>query len=165
MHHCRQKWYAIYTKTRKEDVVAFQLKETGIIVLNPKIKSKKYLRSKIIETIEPLFPCYLFAHFDKDQYFHLINYTRGVRYILGKGNPIVLPEEVINAIKDNMKEEEVLIRPQQLEKGDRVLINEGPFKDFYGIFEREIKDSERVQILLDMVYYRLEIDRYLLRKV
>jgi transcriptional antiterminator RfaH len=165
MYHCKQKWYAIYTRPRKEDVVAFQLKETGIGVLNPKIKSKKYLRNKLIETIEPLFPCYLFANFDKDQYFHLINYTRGVRYILGKGNPIVLPEEVINAIKENIEEGNVLLRPQQLEKGDRVLIKEGPFKDFYGIFKREIKGSERVQILLDMVFYRLEIDRYLLKKV
>ncbi|MDH5768755.1 MAG: hypothetical protein OEZ31_07350, partial [Nitrospirota bacterium] len=144
------KWYALYTKPRNEDSVAARLQDIGIEVLNPKLKSKKYQRNKINEVIEPLFPCYLFAHFEKERYSHLITYTRGMRYIVGKSNPVVVHTEVIDTIKEGMEDGNiVVIKPQRFEKGDRVFIREGPFKDFYGIFEREIKGNERVMILLD----------------
>jgi transcriptional antiterminator RfaH len=159
-------WHAIYTKPGKEDSVAFRLQGIGIEVLNPKLKSKKYKRNKIVEVIEPLFPCYLFANFDKEKYTHLITYTRGVRYIVGKRNPIVVFDEIINTIRGSMEEENiVVVKPQRFDKGDRVLIKEGPFKDFYGIFEKEVKGYERVMILLDAISYKLELDSCVLKKI
>jgi len=158
-------WYAIYTKPRNEDVVAYRLRDTGIDVLNPKLKSKKFQRNKFIEVIEPLFPCYLFAHFDS-RYFHMINYTRGIRYIVGKSNPIVVPEEIINPIKEQMTDGDVImVEHCRFEKGNRVLINDGPFKDFYGIFERNTKSHERIVILLEAINYRLEIDRCMVKAI
>lgn len=159
------KWYALYTKPWSEDSVASRLQDIGIEVLNPKLKSKKYQRNKISEVIEPLFPCYLFANFEKEKYSHLITYTRGMRYIVGKRNPVVVHDEVIDTIKEGMEDGNlVVIKPQRFERGERVFIREGPFKDFYGIFEREIKDHERVMILLDSISYKLEIDSWLLAK-
>jgi len=158
-------WYALYTKPRNEDVVAYQLQGIGIEVLNPKMKLKKYYRNKLSEVIEPLFPCYLFAHFGS-KYFHMISFTRGVKYIVGKSNPIVVPDEIANTLKEQMEGGNIiLIKPQRLEKGDRVLIKDGPLKDFYGIFEREIKGPDRVMILLEAINYRLEIDSCLVKKV
>ncbi len=159
------RWYAIYTKPRNEDIIAYRLKGIGIDVLNPKLKSKKYQRNKLSEVIEPLFPCYLFAHFDS-KYFHMISYTRGVKYIVGKSNPIVVPDEIADTLKEQMEEGNVIvIKPQRLEKGNRVLIKEGPFKDFYGIFERETRGLERVMILLEAINCRLEIDSCLVKKI
>jgi transcriptional antiterminator RfaH len=152
-------WYAIYTKPGREESVAFLLKNIGINVLNPKIKSKKYRKDKIIDVIETLFPCYLFAEFDKERYAHLITYTRGVRYIVGKKDPVKVHEEVIEAIKEGMEEDGIIvIKPIEFKRGNRVLIKDGPFKDFYGIFEREIKGPERVMIFLSTLNYRLELD-------
>lgn len=158
-------WYALYTKPRNEDVVAYRLHDIGIDVLNPKLKSKKYQRNKLSEVIEPFFPCYLFAHFNS-KYFHMISYTRGVRYIVGKSNPMVVPDEIVNTLKEQMYEGNIIvIKPQKFEKGNKVLIKDGPFKDFYGIFEREIKGPERVMILLEAINYKLEIDSCLVKKV
>lgn len=159
-------WHAIYTKQGKEDLVAFRLQGIGIEVLNPKLKSKKYKRNKFIDVIESLFPCYLFASFEKEKYSHLITYTRGVRYIVGKGNPIVVHDEIINTIKEGMGDDNiVVIKPRKFEKGDRVLIKEGPFKDFYGIFEKETRGPERVMILLEMIHCKLELDSCFLTKI
>ncbi len=159
------RWYAIYTKPRNEDIIAYRLQVIGIEVLNPKMKLKKYQRNKLSEVIEPLFPCYLFAHFDS-KYFHMISFTRGVKYIVGKSNPIVVPDEIANTLKEQMEGGNIiLIKPQRLEKGDRVLIKDGPLKDFYGIFEREIKGPDRVMILLEAINYRLEIDSCLVKKI
>ncbi len=159
-------WYAIYTKPGKEDSVTFRLQGIGIEILNPKLKSKRYKRNKLIEVIEPLFPRYLFANFEKEKYSHLITYTRGVRYIVGKSNPIVVHDEIINTIKEGMEDGNiVVIKPGRFQKGDRVMIKEGPFKDFYGIFERETKCPERVMVLLEMIHYRLELDSCFLTKI
>jgi transcription antitermination factor NusG len=74
-------------------------------------------------------------------------------------------DEVIGTIKEGMEDGNiVVIRPQRFEGGERVFIREGPFKDFYGIFEREIKGHERVMILLDSISYKLEIDSWVLAK-
>jgi len=152
-------WYAIYTKPKKEDSVAFQLQNIGIEVLNPKLKLKKYKNNRFLDVIETLFPCYLFAHFEKDKYSHLIAYTRGVRYIVGKNSPVLVHDEVIDSIKEGMEEDNIIvIKPQQFKEGDKVSIKEGPLKEFCGIFEREIRGPERVMILLSTLNYRIELD-------
>ena len=152
-------WYAVYTKPKKEDSVAFSLQNIGLEVLNPKIKFRKFKRNRLTDVIEPLFPCYLFANFDKDKYSHLITYTRGVRYIVGKKNPVVVQDEVVNVIKDGIEDNNIIaIKPLTFKNGDKVLIKDGPFKDFYGIFEKEIKGHERVMILLETIQCRVELD-------
>ena len=156
-------WYAVYTKPGREDSVGFRLHNIGLEVLNPRIKLKKFKRDKLIEVVEPLFPSYLFANFDKGKYSHLISYTRGVRYIVGKTNPIIVQDEVINALKEGLRGDNIIeVKPFRFTKGDKVLIKDGPFKDFYGIFEKETKGPERVMILLETMHCRLEIDSYML---
>ena len=156
-------WYAVYTKPKKEDSVAFLLQNIGLEVLNPKIKFRKFKRNRLTDVIEPLFPCYLFANFDKDKYSHLITYTRGVRYVVGKKNPLAVQDEVVNVIKDGIEDNNIIvIKPSTFKNGDKVLIKDGPFKDFYGIFEKEIKGHERVMILLETIQCRLELDSYFL---
>jgi transcriptional antiterminator RfaH len=156
-------WYAIYTKAGKEDSVTFLLRNAGIDVLNAKLKSSRFRHKRLIELIEPLFPCYIFADFEKEKYAHMITYTRGTRYIVGKQNPISVSNQIITAIKDNLKQDDIIImRPSRFCRGDRVLIKDGPFKNFIGLFEREIRGPERVMILLDAIHSRLEIDGRLL---
>jgi transcriptional antiterminator RfaH len=117
------------------------------------------VRKKFDEVIEPLFPCYIFANFEKEKYAHLITYTRGVRYIVGKRNPIIVHHEIIDSIKQNMHESNIIVlKTPEFHKGDKVLIREGPFRDFHGIFEKEVRGRDRVLILLEAIHYKLEID-------
>ena len=156
-------WYCIYTKPRHEDSVFIHLQHAGIEALNVKMKVKRCTDTKFIEQTVPLFPSYLFAKFDMDKCFHLISYTRGVRYIIGKDTPILVHDEIINAIKGNIDERNnVIMRPKIFEKGDTVFIREGMFKDFYGIFERKVTGSERVMILLDTINWTVTLNSHLL---
>ena len=158
-------WYAIYTKPGKEDSIAMRLEGLGIDVLNPKLKSRKFRRNRLGEVIEPLFPCYLFADFEKDKYAHVITYTRGVRYIVGKQNPIVVRKEVISTIRENIGYDDiVMMKTDEFAKGDAVIVKDGPFRHFSGIFMSEIRGPERVLILLDTLSCKLEIDSYYLVK-
>jgi transcriptional antiterminator RfaH len=157
-------WYAIYTKPRAEDTTARLLENAGMEVLNPKLRTKKYSGKKYGEVIEQLFPCYLFAYFDPGTHFHMIKYTRGVRYIVGKENPIAVPPEIITAIKENLEEGVAKLASENFRRGDRILVREGPFKDFYGIFERKLSGRERAMILLDALYCKLEIESVSIKK-
>jgi len=151
-------WYAIYTKPKREDEVAARLQAREIEVLNPKSRFKKYRGGRLTEVIEPFFPCYVFAKFDRNTAFRLVKYTKGVKYVVGKNNPIAVPDAIITTIKEHMQEDNVVfVKPGTFEKGVRVKIKDGAFKDFCGIFERTSKGLERVVILLDAMCYRLEI--------
>lgn len=158
-------WYAVYTKPKAEDATAAHLEMAGIRTINPKIKVKKYLRKKYKEVIEPLFPCYVFASFDLRDQVHLVKYTRGVRYIVGKDSPMAVHDLIIEAILERMEEGDI-VRPlrDSFERGDRVLIKEGLFKDFYGVFERDIPGRERVMILLETIQSKIEIEGHSIRK-
>jgi len=158
-------WYAIYTKPKAEDAVAHLLGNAGIETLNPKIRIKKYVRRKYVAVIEHLFPSYIFAFFDSGKNSHMITYTRGVRYIVGKDSPLEVFPEIIEAIKERMEGDIVKPIPARYEKGDRVLIQEGPFKDFFGLFERNIPGKERVMILLEALHCKLDIDNLSIKKI
>ncbi|NJD56116.1 MAG: hypothetical protein FIA94_06885 [Nitrospirae bacterium] len=158
-------WYAIYTKPKCEDSTALHLRNAGIEVLNPKIRIKKFLRGKYLQVVEPLFKNYIFALFDNNTHNQMIRYTRGVKYIVGKENPVVVPGEIIGAINEHMGEDSVISPAREsFSRGDRVLIKEGPFANFYGIFERELPGRERIVILLEVLGSRLEIEDISVRK-
>jgi transcription antitermination factor NusG len=47
------------------------------------------------------------------------------------------------------------------------VVKDGPLKNFAGIFEREMKDTDRVRILLEAVSYQahVEIGRDMVKRV
>lgn len=160
-------WYAIYTKPKQEDRVEDNLSHGAIEVFNPKLRRKKLVRGKYEHVIQPFFPCYLFAKFDAHTQYHMIKYTRGVRGIIGNpGSPWPVSEEIIDTIKSHMNEAGVIVIKQDIKVGDKVEITDGPMTGFIGIFEREMKDKDRVIVLLNTIEYqaRIEIEKELLRK-
>ena len=157
-------WYALYTKPKCEDSTALQLRNAGVETLAPKIRTKKYIRGKYMAVIEPLFPSYIFACCDLEKQGHMIKYTRGIKFIVGKQNPLAVPQEIIEAIQERMEGDIVTPAPEKLMRGDRVIIKEGPFVSFYGIFERDIPGRERAMILLEALHSKVEIESISIRK-
>lgn len=154
-----ENWYLIYTKPRCEDMVAQKLGTAGFTVLNPKIKERKYTRGKVVEAVSPLFPSYLFARFEKFRDYHLIRYTRGIKWVLrGEEGPAEIPESVIESITSRIESGFVSIRTA-FAPGQSVIIKGGPFDGFAAIFEREMSGVERVSILLKAINVRVVMDR------
>jgi transcriptional antiterminator RfaH len=151
-------WYAIYTKPKSEDVVSHKLKQTGIDVYNPKLRVKKYLRTRYCEVIEQLFPCYLFANFEPDKYLWMINNTRGVKKVVGSKNmPWPVAEDVINFIRCHEEDGFVIKKCEDISEGDPVRISEGPLSGFTGIFKQVIKGTDRVILLLNAIEYQARV--------
>lgn len=158
-------WYAIYTKQKQEDSVTKRLSNAGLHILNPKATLKKSRAGRVMDVIEPLFPCYIFAEINLLKYMRMIKYTRGVKYILFKDHPAAVNSKIIDIITSRINKEGVIrIEPNKLEKGERVIIKNGPLRGFCALFEKELKSNERVLLLLEAINASVEIDRARIEK-
>jgi transcription antitermination factor NusG len=88
---------------------------------------------------------------DINRYYRTVKYTRGVRRIVGdhNGNPYVVDEEIIENIYSKIQDGFVVLSEQKFSSGDRVIVQEGPFAGFEGVFLKELTPTERVMILLN----------------
>ena len=164
-----KRWYVVCTKPKNESRAAGNLAGGKIEVLAPRIKFKKYRDGKFVYVTEPMFPGYIFVKFHPVDEFRLVKYTRGIKNIVNfNGKIIPLQDELVAFIKNGLSEDNVaVVQKKELKKGEKVIIQEGPFKGFSGIFEKELDGKERVAILLDGVDYcaRMEIDRELIASI
>ncbi|MDA8079303.1 MAG: hypothetical protein M0Z79_10250 [Nitrospiraceae bacterium] len=159
-----KQWYAVYTKPKSEDSTVRLLNNAGVETLAPKILRRKYRRSRYEEVAEQLFPCYIFAFFDNEEDCRTVKYARGVRYVVGRENPLPVHAEIIAAIRDRLEGDIVKAPAQQFRPGEPVCVDEGPFKDFYGVFVRDIPARRRVLILIEALHSRIEIEQRSVRK-
>lgn len=152
-------WYAIHTRPKQEDRAASNLRAWQIETFAPWRKGRE-LRSAACRTYLhlPLFPGYIFARFNVPGLLHKIRYTRGVHSIVSVGNqPAVVDDQLIVLMQVRLTEEGYILMSGELQRGDEVLIKEGIFKGFVGVFERQMKDSDRVTLLLKSVAHKSHV--------
>jgi transcription antitermination factor NusG len=112
-----------------------------------------------------MFPGYIFVRFHPVDEFRMVKYARGVKTIVHFGGKIVpLQDDMVELIRTRLENGVASIQKQKIDKGEKILIKDGPFKGFSGIFESELDGKERVAILLEGVNYcaKMEIDRDLI---
>lgn len=154
-------WYCVYTKPKHEEKVCKIFSHNpNIEILSPKLKKKKYIRGKVKEIEEFLFPNYIFLKFDMKTEYKTIKYTSGVRRLVGEpaGKPAIVGEDIITLIKSNTSNGYVYLEPPDLKEGDSVIINDGYFAGLEGVFVKELKANERVLVLLNSIQSQLKID-------
>lgn len=158
-------WFLIYTKPRCEESVSAKFVEHGFEVLNPKIEESKYIRRKKQDVISPLFPCYIFVKFELTKNYRFVKYARGVKNIVGTSNmPSIVPESIISQIRERTAGGAVRVKPLSFASGEEVAISCGPFEGLGAVFEKELKGSERVAILLRAINARVVVDAAILKK-
>jgi len=161
-----KQWYVVSTKPRNEDRAAANLTQGGIEVLAPKLRFRRWREGKFVDMTEPMFPGYIFVKFHPVDDFRLVKYTRGIRTVVNfNGRIIPLQETLISFIRRRLVDGVATVEKKEFRKGEKIIIQEGPFKGFSGIFERELDGKERIAILLEGVDYcaRMEIDRELVQ--
>ena len=79
-------------------------------------------------------------------------YSPGVKDFLKFGNQIAeVATEIVTSLRERCPGGIAEIDPVSAQPGDAVKINEGPFSGLEAIFERKMKGSERVAVLLDIL--------------
>lgn len=149
-------WFIICTKPKKEFISEKNLKSLGAIVYLPLYYNRKKKDKKKVEVLAPLFSGYLFAQFSIKDLYHKVRYTRGVKSILGNNQYLwTLDSDKIEDIKSRENNGIVVLKKREdnFKNGDRILIDEGDFDGWEGIFYEELPDKERAIIMLTNVSY------------
>ncbi len=151
-------WYTLHTKPRQERQAATNLEALGVETFCPQLMRRKVIRRRWRNTVGPLFPGYLFARFDVETSFRMVNYATGVRKIVAfGGEPEPLDEEIIHGIRERLTDGCLSVQAGSLRPGQSVQIQSGPLQGLEAIFEREMSDHQRVVLLLRTIESRWRV--------
>ena len=151
-----KRWYVVHTQPRAEDRAQWHLENQGFDCFVPRCRKTRRHARKSYTVVEPLFPRYLFAHFDTDASRWLaINGSRGVVALLTDGTrPLPIPGDIIEKLMAETDEQGVtpLTSLGIFWKGRKVRIKSGPFAGQMGeVAEMLAKGRDRVHVLLSML--------------
>ena len=142
----------VYTKSQKETLAYDHLERQRFLPFCPMHKKEINYKSKTKIITLPLFPRYLFIQTNEIalKKIHLIRSTVGVSsLILRDGKPIEVQDKILDAIRH--AEKGYLGQVETLfNAGDRVIINEGIYKDIEAIYQNN-DGLERAVLLLNLL--------------
>lgn len=136
------KWFAVYTRYKREKLVAQRLEQKGIEVYLPLQKfTRRYVR-KVKHVELPLINCYLFTRITKKEYVPVLETPDVVRFIQFSKNLISIPDTEIQIIQRVVGESiEIEVTPSEYVPGDQVEIIAGQLTGLKGKLLK--KESEK----------------------
>lgn len=141
-----QSWYLIYCKRGQLLRAQEHLTRQQVQCFTPLYVGEKLVRGKRKQVEEPLFPNYLFIHFDPEQiHTTTIHSTRGVSHFVRFGQRYAtLTDAVIQQLQEY--DTHLFQQANTLQAGTKVMITEGIFAGLEAIYREP--DGEARSILL-----------------
>lgn len=146
-------WYLVYSKPRQEGVAKTNLERQGYQSYLPMVRVPRRRLGRRVIRIEPMFPRYLFIRLDTaTDNWAPIRSTMGVSSLVRFGmHPSPVPDELVDFLRSRDTSAGYQDVPlNRLEPGQKVVIEEGPFRGYEGIYMAK-SSHERVIVLLDIV--------------
>lgn len=144
-----QRWFALFTKPRREFVVAVALEARGLEVFVPCIEYHGKTGNLLDK---PFFPRYIFARFDwEHEGYGSVRWTHGLtRVVTFDGRPAVMADDQVAYLQRRLAaldgDEFLRMKP-----GTPVRVVEGPFKDMEAVFAGQMNGQGRVAVLLQVL--------------
>ncbi len=153
------------THNHRESFAAENLIRQNYNVYCPMIMKHIRHARRAYDAQRPLFPGYLFLERNSPFNIRSIFGTYGVRSVVRNGDfPAILPAGFVESLKAReidgaIRKQDITFRP-----GQAVKIDGGPFDGLVGEII-EVRESDRVLLLLDLIYSRtkLNVDARMLR--
>jgi transcriptional antiterminator RfaH len=146
-------WYLIYTKPRQENLAQENLQRQGYETYLPRVYQVRRRSGRYVKTIEAFFPRYLFIQLDTESdNWAPIRSTLGVsKMVRFDGIPAIVPDALIDALRKNEGDDEIQsLKQNNLVRGDKVTIIDGPLAGYQGIYQQQ-NSAERIALLVDLV--------------
>jgi len=164
-----RQWYLVYNNLKQEGRANENLKAWGVETVHGKLRTRRYNEFTGAPTYvtQPLFPRYIFAKFNAREQLSKVRFTRGIQNVVCFGESLAtVDQDIIDIIRARIGENGFVRSNDELKPGDKVVISAGPLRNLMGIFEREIKGSDRITILLTAIGYQghLMVDRDLVKR-
>jgi transcription antitermination factor NusG len=141
-------WFAIWTRSRHEQVVREQLALREIEAFLPTIPKWSRWKDRKKKIDWPLFPGYCFAHFDPAHTLPVLKCTGVVNIVSFEGKPAPIPDYELDSIRLLISSDIQYDPCPLLKEGAMVEVSGGPLKGVVGRLVR--KDAARARLVLSV---------------
>ena len=152
-------WYAVYTRSRHEKIVAEQLAQKHIPTFLPLRVEVHRWQDRYKKVEMPLFRGYVFARYEPESAARSsILRTTGVVRIVGFGQEDAsVPGEQIDALQRLLETRQLVHRHRYLQVGERVKVISGALAGVEGILVR-VKKKDRLVIAIEPIRQAVAIE-------
>ena len=143
----RVDWFALWTRSRHEQVVREQLERKKVEVFLPTITKWSRWKDRKKQVDWPLFPGYCFARFDPEDTLPILKCTGVVNIVSFEGEPAAIPELELENIRLLIDTELAFDSVPLIKEGSMVEVVHGPLK---GVVGRLIQKKEKARLVLSV---------------
>ncbi len=140
-------WFALWTRSRHEQVVREQLQQKRIEVFLPTVTKWSRWKDRKKRIDWPLFPGYCFARFDARERLPVLKCVGVVSIISFEGEPAPIPESEIDGIR-RLVESDLAFDPcPMIRAGMMAEVIHGPLK---GVVGRLVRKDQKARLVLSV---------------
>jgi transcription antitermination factor NusG len=140
-------WYALWTRSRHEQVVREQLQQKQIEAFLPTVTKWSRWKDRKKKIDWPLFPGYCFARFNAKERLPILKCTGVVNIISFEGEPAPIPEHEIDGIRQLVDSELAYDPCPLIKEGSMVEVMHGPLR---GVIGRLVRKNEKARLVLSV---------------
>ena len=140
-------WYALWTRSRHEQVVREQLERKSVEVFLPTIRKWSRWKDRKKQIDWPLFPGYCFARFEPHDSLPILKCTGVVNIVSFEGEPAAIPEHEIDSIRTLIDTDLAFDPVPLIKEGQMVEVVHGPLK---GVVGRLVQKKEKARLVLSV---------------
>ena len=140
-------WFALWTRSRHEQVVRQQLKQKRIEAFLPTVTRWSRWKDRKKKIDWPLFPGYCFARFNSSDRLPILKCTGVVNIISFEGEPAPIPEYEIDGIRQLVDSELAYDPCPMIREGMMVEVAHGPLR---GVVGRLIRKGAHARLVLSV---------------
>ena len=145
--HGAPAWYAVWTRSRHEQVVREQLERKGLEAFLPTITRWSHWKDRKKQVDWPLFPGYCFVRFNGAERLPVLKCVGVVNIVSFDGDIVPIPEQEIASIR-RLVESDLQFDPCPLiREGMMVEVTHGPLK---GVVGRLVRKGAHARLVLSV---------------
>ncbi len=153
-----ESWFAVWTRSRHEQVVREQLQTKQIDAFLPTITKWSRWKDRKKRIDWPLFPGYCFARFDPNDALAVLKCSGVVSIVSFDGKPAAIPDYELDSIRLLVASDLHFDPCPHIKEGAMVEVVHGPLRGVVGRLMR--KDSARARLVLavDLIGQAVSVD-------
>ena len=140
-------WYALWTRSRHEQVVREQLERKHVEVFLPTITKWSRWKDRKKKLDWPLFPGYCFARFDQRDRLPVLKCVGVVNIVSVDGEPAPISDTEINGVRQLVESDLAYDPCPMIHEGMMVEVVHGPLK---GVIGRLVRKNDKARLVLSV---------------